>query len=137
MQDPLEALETALKKSIARYPEVKDDHRTIRKTFYVTPDENQQIDDLRQGINQSHFFRSRVLGKDIPRPKTRTPEIARQSYIHLRQIGRDINKIAAAFNQLDEGQKTEITESDRELLLQLKTLLTDMQKEIIQSQNGT
>ena len=131
MQDPLEALKESLKDTLARFPEIRDTRRTIRKTFYVTPEENQQIDQLRQGINQSRFFRSRVLGKNIPRPKPVTPYISRESHKQLKLIGRDINRIANALSTTNNQQRTEITKMDRELLHQLKVLLGDVQKEII------
>ena len=130
MQDPLEALKAALKESVARYPELKNTRRTIRKIFYVTPQENQQIDKLRQGVSQSRFFRTKVLGQNIPRPKPAPPYINRQSYQQLNLIRRDINRIANALNRTENQPQTELTTSDRESLQHLKSLLVDIQRQM-------
>ena len=139
MQDPLQALEASLKATIAAHGKIKDSRRTIRKIFYVSPEEDQQIANLCQRGSQSRYFRTKVLGKSIPRPRPVTPQINRQTYALLAHIRRDIkqasNKIALAVSQ---GQASSLTSSDLEIFTRIEAQLVDIQQQLnlVNSQTG-
>ena len=131
MQDPLEALKASLKASIAAHGKIKDTRRTIRKIFYVSPEEDQQIAHHCQGGSQSRYFRTKVLGKNIPRSRPVTPQINRQTYVLLAHMRRDIkqasNQITLAVSQ---GQTSSLTPSDLEIFTRLEAQLGDIQQQL-------
>lgn len=131
MQDPLEVLKASLKEAVAVNGEIKNSRRTIRKTFYVTPEEDRQIAQLRQGVNQSRYFRAKVLGRDTPRPRPMTPQINRQAYAHLAHIRRHIKQAANDINRaVSQGQTPALTPSDLALFKRLDARLIDIQQQL-------
>lgn len=131
MQDPLDALKASLKADASHVGEIKDSRRTIRKTFYVTPQEDRQIAHLCQGVNQSRYFRTKVLGKDTPRPRPTTPQINRQAYAHLADIRRHIKQAANNINlAVSQGQTSALTPSELELFRRLDARLIDIQQQL-------
>lgn len=131
MQDPLDAMKASLKAATAPVGKIKDNRRTIRKTFYVTPQENRQIERLRQGVNQSRYFRAKVLGRDIPRPRPTSPQINRQAYVHLADIRGHIKQAANDINlAVSQGLTPPLTPSDLELFKRLDAQLLDIQQQL-------
>ena len=131
MQNPLDALKASLKADASHYGEIKDSRRTIRKTFYVTPEEDQRIAQLRQGVNQSRYFRAKVLGRDTPRPRPTTPQINRQAYAHLADIRRHIKQMANDINRaVSQGLTPPLTPSDLALFKRLDAQLIDIQQQL-------
>ena len=127
MLDPLEALIVSIKETKAKYPNIRDPRRTIRKTFYVTPEEDERIQQLRQGVKQSRFFRSRVLGRNIPRPKQAAPYIDRHIYTQFSQLRKELKQMSEGIYQLNKEEDTLELISKTEVVL---TLLNDLQYKI-------
>ena len=132
MLDPLEALIVSLKETKAKHPNIRDPRRTIRKTFYVTPEEDERIKQLRQGVKQSRFFRTRVLGRNIPRPKQATPDIDRHIYTQFSQIRNELKQISEGINQINQEEGTlELINKTEVALNLLNDLQYKLQKHIV------
>lgn len=101
-------------------------HRSICKKFYVTAEEDQQIQQLCQGVNQSRYFRSCVLNRAVPRPKAIVPQDNREAIVHLAAIRSSLKKIARTMSST-------MTSADLERLRQLEEVILDVQRQLKQS----
>lgn len=136
MEDPLDEIKAAFGKAIAAQAVVNQERRTICKKFYVSATEDQAIQNLRQGVKESSYFRSKVLGKAIPRPRPVIPQINRDTYIHIAGIRSNINQITKAINiAAKEGRSLLLSEAHLDELKQLESLLVQVQLQLSQANN--
>ena len=111
--------------------------RSILKRFYVTAEEDQQIEQLCQGVSQSRYFRSRVLAREMPRPKAIVPQINREAFVHLTGIRHSLKRIANAMTApATQGEGSIIASADWEKLRQLEGLIVDLQRQLKHSEEA-
>jgi hypothetical protein len=108
-----------------RFPEDPDNRdptpsRTIGKRFYLTPEENQRLDEMRQGIPLSAFVRAKLFGSTSPRPRPIVPQLDRQAYVHLAALRHHCHDIAIA---LQANPKAHLTQENWDQLDHLEALL--------------
>lgn len=112
--------------------------RTICKRFYVTEEEDLQLEELRQGIGLSAFVRSKVLGSGIPRPRPIVPQINREAYIHLTNLRANCNQITRAVNTAaKQGKPLPLTQAYLSQLEQLEELLVEIGLQLNQGRDAT
>lgn len=103
------------------------DRRTICKRFYLTEQEDKQLEELRQGIGLSAFVRAKVFGSGIFRPRPIVPQINREAYIHLANLRANCNQIAKAVNSAaKQGKDLPLTQAYLDQLAQIEKLLVDI-----------
>ncbi len=140
MQNPLDEIKAAFQSTIADYKSAETQvvnpnaRRTLCKKFYVSADEDAQIRDARQGVKESGYFRAKVLGKLIPRPRTVIPQINRDTYDHIAGIRGSLNQIARAVNTAAKNAQTlPLTERYLDEIKQLESLLVEVQLQLSQA----
>jgi len=112
--------------------------RTICKRFYVNAAEEAQIEQMRQGVSESRFFRSKVLGKSIPRPRTTIPQVNLDSYQAIANLRSNINQMAKAINTAARsGQTLPLTPAFLDQLAKLQLRLEEMQVQLVQANDAT
>ncbi len=101
--------------------------RTIAKRFYITEAEEQQLEELRQGVNLSAFVRAKVFGSGIPRPRAIAPQINREAYVQLAQLRANCNQMAKAMNiAVQQNRDLPLTPAYLEQLERLEKLLVEI-----------
>jgi len=106
-------------------------NRSICKRFYVTEAEDQQIEQLCQRVSQSRYFRSRVLVREMPRPKEIVPQMNRETFVHLAAIRSSLKEISRAMSRaLKQGESSMITSAQLERLWQLEGVILDLQRQL-------
>jgi hypothetical protein len=129
-----------LKDSIAQALQESElkERRTICKRFYVTEAEDQQLEDLCQGVSLSAFVRAKVFGTGIPRPRPIVPQINRESYIHLTSLRANCNQIARAVNTAaKQNRELPLTQAYLNQLKHLEALLVSIGLQLNQGQDAT
>jgi len=112
--------------------------RNICKRFYVTEEEDQRLEELRQGIGLSAFVRSKVIGSGIPRPRPIVPQINREVYIHLTNLRANCNQIARAVNTAaKQGKDLPLTQTYLSQLEELEELLIEIGLQLNQGRDAT
>lgn len=104
--------------------------RSVCIRFYVTPEEEHQIDQLCDGqCTRSRWIRARVLGH--PLPLTKIPAINRDLYVQSRENRTQINRIIAAINRASQQQEPQpLTEHYLQILKQIYTQQLQVEKEL-------
>jgi hypothetical protein len=112
--------------------------RTICKRFYVTEEEDRQLEELRQGVSLSAFVRAKVFGSGIPRPRPIVPQINREAYIHLASLRNNCNQIAKAMNTAAKhDQALPLTQVYLDQLERLEELLVEIGLKLSQADDTT
>ncbi|NJL19751.1 MAG: hypothetical protein HC895_01335 [Leptolyngbyaceae cyanobacterium SM1_3_5] len=134
--DALINLRAALAEDLSQFNQ--NERRTVSRRFYVTEEEAQQIDQLRQGISVSAFVRSKVLGSGIPRPRAIVPQINREAYSYLASLSGNCNQIAKAIN-IAAKQKGDLPLHQNYLnqLKQIQDLLIEIRLQLSQADDRT
>ncbi|MBW4490323.1 MAG: hypothetical protein KME12_21295 [Trichocoleus desertorum ATA4-8-CV12] len=110
--------------------------RTIPKRFYITEAEEQQLEELRQGVNLSAFVRAKVFGSGIPRPRAIAPQINREAYVQLAQLRALCNQMAKAMNiAVQQNRDLPLTSAYLDQLERLETLLVEIGLQLSQRQD--
>lgn len=138
MPNPLDNLKRSLQGSIDQYSadqkKASGGGRTIVKKFYVNAEEDQAIQELRQGVKESHYFRSRVLGRSVPRPRPVIPQINREAYIALANIRANINQVTKVLNTVaKQGRSLPDLQECLSELKKLEAILIDVQLQLSQA----
>jgi hypothetical protein len=116
-------------------PEDLDDRdrttpRAICKRFYLTPEENQRLDERRQGVPLSTFVRTKVLGVSSPRPRSIVPQLDRQTYVQLTAIKHHCQTIAIALKANPNPLRSQ---ENLDQLDRLEALLTEIAQTLTQT----
>lgn len=127
-ENALDALDAGLSEILGE-AELKK-RRTIPKRFYVDEVEDQQIDELRQGVSLSAFVRSRVLGTSY-RPRSIVPQINREAYLHLTKLSSNCNQMTRAINAAaQQNRSLPLTQAYLDQLEQLKILIVEIGQQL-------
>jgi hypothetical protein len=130
----LEGLRNSLRETLGE-SELKE-RRTICKRFYVSEEEDQRLEELRQGVGLSAFVRAKVFGSGIPRPRTIVPQINREAYIHLASLRANCNQIARAVNTAaKQGRDLPLTQAYLDQLARLEELLVEVGLQLSQGKD--
>ncbi len=135
-KNALEGLKDSIRETLEE-SELKQ-RRTICKRFYVTEEEEQRLEELRQGVGLSAFVRAKVFGSGIPRPRSIVPQINRETYIHLANLRSNCNQIAKAVNiAAKQNQALPLTQAYLDQLGQLEELLVEIGLQLSQANDTT
>lgn len=108
--------------------------RTICKRFYLTEEEEKQLEELRQGIGLSSFVRAKIFESGVPRPRPIVPQINRETYISLANLRENCNQIAKAVNTAaKQNQPLPLTQAYLEKLERLDELLVEIGLQLSQA----
>lgn len=131
----LNDLRTALGEALSE-SELKQ-RRTVCKRFYVTEEEDQRLEELRQGVGLSSFVRAKVFGSGIPRPRPIVPQVNREAYIALANLRANCNQIAKAVNiAAKQGKTLPLTQTYLDQLERLEVLLVEIGLKLSQTQDA-
>ena len=112
--------------------------RTICKRFYISEEEDQRLDELRQGVGLSAFVRAKVFGSGVPRPRSIVPQINREAYIHLANLRANCNQIAKAVNAAAKQDRAlPLTQAYLDQLSKLEELLVEVGLQLSQANDTT
>jgi len=110
--------------------------RTICKRFYLTEEEDKQLEELRQGVGLSAFVRAKIFGSGIFRPRPIVPQINREAYIHLANLRANCNQIAKAVNTAaKQGKDLPLAQVYLDQLAQIEELLVEIGLQLSQGKD--